>query len=279
MNCQCVCHSGGAFRPACDVLGGCGHLHQAAALCEFPHRDDEAHELYVGQLCRWHRNRLDWLVNEIRKLDEDLDLIVEAGSAPKENAARGRRLSNPSPPAPANLDVLVLRDRRSHGDVDSLDDAKRQPFAVPYVTEVYCYRVRDERKLTRVVLRYVPQPDGSVLEVPTTVKANVPRSVVARLDMLLRHHDWIAEQDWVDDYLTELSALKRAMSGALRDNTHKFKGRCYLLIGEDGQVCNGELLQENGTLFVQCRKSRSHQWRTPRELAALEYGLTQARTA
>lgn len=26
--CSCACHRGGAFRPACDVPGGCGHLHE-----------------------------------------------------------------------------------------------------------------------------------------------------------------------------------------------------------------------------------------------------------
>lgn len=275
-DCSCTCHGhGSAHQPPCTVPGGCGHLH--SALCILPHRDDRVHEQEIGLLCRWHRNRLDWVINEIRKLNEDLDQITEAGSAPKANTAKGRRLSNPSPPAPANLDVLVLRDPRSHGDVDSPDDAQRQPWSVPYLTEVYCYRVRDERNLTRVVLRQVLHRDR-VLEVPTTVKADVPRSVVGRLDMLLRHHDWIAAQDWVDDYLTEMTELKRAMATALRDNTHRFMGRCYL-IGATGEACGGDLLQENGSLFVTCRRDRGHTWRSARELAALEIGLKGGRTA
>lgn len=30
-DCACACHVGGAFRPACDVPGGCGHLHTTPA--------------------------------------------------------------------------------------------------------------------------------------------------------------------------------------------------------------------------------------------------------
>jgi hypothetical protein len=266
MSCSCTCHGfAPPHIPPCSVLGGCGHLHTASRLlCVLPHRDDAEHEQHVGLLCRWHRNRLDLIVGEVATNLPLLLMIQVAGSAPKDSAPKTRHMKSSSPPAPANLDVLTLLDKRTSSvqypqllESDGLPaDMSRPGTPVLAVIASWVLLVADERPLT----------------------TQLPSSALGQLDLLRRHHDWIAAQPWVDDYLTEMTELKRAMSTALRDNTHRFMGRCYL-IGEDGQVCNGELLQENGTEFVQCRKARSHQWRTPRELAALEYGLTQARTA
>lgn len=279
-----------------------------SALCILPHRDDKpAGEAEVGQLCGWHRLQLDRLVNDIRDLDQDLNLLMEAGTAPKQQSANGgRSKGNPNPPAPANLDFIVLHDRRSHSDVDSVDDRADQPAAsIELMTEANATRVRDERRLTRIVLRPVRQPDGSILEVPTTVPALVPRSYVARLDMLVRHHDWIAAQDWVGDYWDELHQLRNSMRGAVRDKPFKRVGSCYLMTPVDitdqcgcdchtsggafrlpcdtpggcghrhteMQPCGGRLMQENGSDVVKCRKDRSHTWETAAELARLEIAL------
>lgn len=284
IDCPCTCHGHGtAFQPPCSVLGGCGHLHTAEqSSCKENHREAPAPQCFLSHrdhndgcertetvldallVCRWHRGRLDWVVEEISVGFVELQLVIVAGTAPKEAANKGGKHSkSPYPAAPVNLDVVALRDARTAGGElrhilsDGLKaDVSRPVPAAPVVVGGWLKLVAEERPLT----------------------AKLPSQVLGQLDVLKRHHEWIAAQPWVDEYLREMSELKRAISSALRDNTHRFMGRCYL-IGEDGQVCNGELLQENGTEFVQCRKSRSHQWRTPRELAALEYGLTQARTA
>jgi hypothetical protein len=294
--CDCQCHGyGSAHNPGCDVPGGCGHLHRdegpdcsdhrtpAQPHCVLPHRawPDGCERLATandGLACHWHRQQLDHLLGEIKQLDEELDLIAVAGTAPKESTGKAGRTKNPSPPAPANLDVLVLRDARSHGDVDCEDDRRGQPWSVPYLTEVYCARLRDERPLTRIVLRPVRNRITDVAyDIPTTVPALVPRSSAARLDMLIRHHDWITGQSWLDDYWDEMVGLRKAMRTALRDRPiTKSLGSCYLLVGED--PCTGRLVQDNGSDVVRCtNRECESRWVTAQELATLEVAMDSQR--
>lgn len=242
-------------------------------LCVLTHRDGKPHTQDVGLVCGWHRGRLDTTLHEIRDLDTDLDLIAEAGSAPKAATGRGRRLRNPVPPAPANLDRIVLHDPRSHGDVDSVDDVRGEPAAsIELVTETYVCRVRDERPLTRIVLRPVRHHDGRVFDVPTTVPALVPRSYIARLDLLIRHHDWVARQEWVGEYWDDMDGLRRAMRRSVRDRSHFYFGKCYL-DDKSGAACGGDLLRRNGDDAVVCKANSDHAWRTAGELARLEIAL------
>jgi hypothetical protein len=263
---DCACHG---FAPPhispCSVPGGCGHLHTGSRLlCVLPHRDDAERQQDVGLLCRWHRNRLDSIVGEIASDLPLLLMIQVAGSAPKDSAPRTRHMKSSSPPAPADLEVLTLLDRRTSSvqypqllPQDNLPaDMSRPGTPVLAVIASWVLLLADERPLT----------------------ATLPSSAIGQLDLLRRHHDWIAAQSWVDDYLAEMTDLKRAISRALRDKPHRFMGHCYL-IGDDHEVCGGQLSQENGSLFVTCRRNREHTWRTARQLATLEIGLNGTRDA
>jgi hypothetical protein len=104
----------------------------------------------------------------------------------------------------------------------------------------------------------------------------LPRSVIAQLQLLERHGDWIAAQSWVDDYTAEMSELRKALRLAVRDVTHRTLGKCRLPSEEeDGLLCGGALVQENGSDVVSCRGCRA-QWTTPQELARLSISLETA---
>lgn len=251
-------------------------------LCVLTHRDQGEHPQDVGLLCGWHRGRLDWLHGDVSRLDGEFDLLREAGTAPKDQAGKGRKLKNPTPPAPANLDWIVLHDRRSHGDVDGQDDRSGQPSAaIEFHAEVYATRVRDERPLSQIVLRPVRHADSRVFDVPTTVPAVLPSSYVARLDLIARHHDWIAEQEWVDEYWDDLNGLHRALRRAVRDYPPVIPNGlsgCYIEDG-NGEPCRGDLQPVPPKDGVRCSRDRSHRWDTPLELARLQIILSKREQA
>jgi hypothetical protein len=97
----------------------------------------------------------------------------------------------------------------------------------------------------------------------------LPSSVLAQLDLLTRHHDWIAAQLWVDVYFGELRDVRQHLKSAVRDRTHILVGYCDLAKeGEPEQACGGALILENGGDTVQC-KGCGATWTDPRERARL----------
>ena len=217
---------------------------------------EQRREAEVGFLCLWHRNGLTIATTEITRLWYDLALIVEAGTAPKDETPKTKHLKAAEAPAPANLDVLALRDPRSH------------VAAIPPTVENYGYG--DPSSPIPPVLTVVA---GWVLclaeERP--LSASLPRSVIAQLDLLALHHDWIAAQPWVDDYSNEMRDLRDALKLTVRDHTHrKIDGRCQLPT-ETG-VCGGVLLSENGSGVIRCTACRAN-WVTPQQQALLAITL------
>jgi hypothetical protein len=103
--------------------------------------------------------------------------------------------------------------------------------------------------------------------------ATLPRSVLAQLDLLRRHHEWIAAQLFIDDYLLEMAELRKALTGAVRDVRYERRGVCALPF--EGAVCRGTLLEENGTRAVVCTRCRAR-WVTDQELARLAVTLESA---
>lgn len=217
------------------------------ALCILAH--DEPRMQQVGWVCSWHRRRMDSLVDDVKTDWLDLALIMEAGSAPIDGRSESRRSKQPYPPAPANLEAVALRDPRSSVRRDSKGDPMRGE--VPSVLSVVASWVQllaEERPIT----------------------ADLPSSVIAQLDLLARHHDWICEQTWVDDYWRELSELRTALRSALHDKTFVRIGTCYLPT-TTGR-CDGPLLRRNGSQSVQCFRCRES-WTTPQQLARLQISL------
>jgi hypothetical protein len=192
-----------------------------------------------GLLCRKHSERLYYLIGDIVELWGDLDLIIENGSAPKEGSPRTRHLKADSPPAPANLEVLSLRDSRS------VQISPNDPPAVPAIIGSWFELLVEERPLT----------------------AAQPQMVAGRLNILRRHHNWIIQQTWVDDYSNELTGLKKALKSALRDHAYTSYGPC--------PHCSQSLYAENGSEVVRCSGCRLV-WATAQELARLSVMREQA---
>ncbi len=232
-------------------------------LCVLPHRDDKEHQRSVGFLCNWHRGRLDTLTREVADDFVRTALIQEAGSAPKDSAPKTKHLKSISPPAPANLDVLVMRDARTSSVQlqHFLSDGKRADLSkpalsVPALVASWVLLLADERPLT----------------------TKLPSSVIGQLDLLRRHHDWIAAVGWVDDYFAELNDMRKALSSVLRDQSSRVVGNCHLDSGDDdGMPCGGRLIRRNGEDSVRCANDRSHSWVTAAELARLEIVISGAR--
>lgn len=213
-----------------------------------------------GFLCEKHRRRLDRTAREIRELWIDLQFIDQAGSAPKDEAPKTRHLKSAEAPAPANLEVLSLRDPRS---------AQTPILPNPAVR----FHEGDTSTPIPSVLAVVASWVQLVAEErPLTVK--LPASVVAQLALLERHHDWMAQQPWIDDYVTEFGELRKALAAALRDHTHRVIGRCRLPM-ESRDMCGGALLEENGGDTIMCGECGAR-WSTPQERARLALSLESA---
>ena len=256
--CSCYCHV--VAGATCTIDSGygapgvpyCGP-HLSGPLCNMTHGwTEQGHPQYkqarVGLLCMGHRRRLDDTSLEIELLVIDLVRCREAGTTPHE--ARGRkehRKIDDAPPVPVNLDWVMLTDHRT-GQTHDRVMTPEHPIGIPAVLDTYCRRLG---------LGHMARRDH----------------ILGRLDVLRRHHDWIAEHDWVIDYAADLSGVRRALRTAVRDQTHSDIGRCYLPVDEAGrEQCIGRLLAENGTGIVRCTQCRA-QWSTPQELARLRVTL------
>lgn len=202
-------------------------------------------------LCTWHRRRMDHLTRDIADLWVDLAFILEPGSAPKDDTPRTRHLKASEAPAPANLEALSLRDSRS-ASAPLPDDPSTPIPAVPAIVASWVLLVAEERPLS----------------------ATLPKSVLAQLQLLTVHGDWIAGTEWAPDYLTELDELRRALSAAVRDQPFRKVGRCSLP-GPEGGACVGDLVKENGSDHIECRSCHAR-WVTPQEQARLAVVLDGA---
>lgn len=216
-------------------------------LCIFDH-GDEPRQVDVGLLCEWHRRRMTFLTNGIHELWLDLALITEAGSAPKDETPKTKHLKSAEAPAPANLEALALRDPRSSTVRLPTDESTPIP-PVLFVVASWLLCLAEERPLT----------------------ADLPASVLAQLAVLSRHHDWIAAQTWVDDYIGEMTELHKALKAAVRDQTHRTIGYCHLST-EERERCGGALVQENGSSVVRCRGCEAS-WVTSHQRAMLAITL------
>lgn len=226
--------------------------------CVAPH-DEPERALDELLLCPRHRRRIDADIAEIGLLIVDSMRIIDGGaprdSGPQHKAPKKRA----DPPAPGDVTLMALYDRRTAADRikprsashrlgwSEGDNSEPMP-AVLAVVASWLMLFADERPLT----------------------ATLPRSVLAQLDLLQRHHEWAAAQCWIDDYLLEMAELRKALAAAVHDVRFERRGRCNLPL--DGAVCGGTLLEENGTRAVVCNRCKAR-WVTDQELARLAISL------
>jgi hypothetical protein len=217
--------------------------------CVMPHSEREP-ALDGLLLCRRHRRRMDDDVSEIGLLIVDTQRITDGG-APQDSGPRGgKSKKRADPPAPGDVAIMALYDRRNAAARLPGDDSEPVP-AVLAVVASWTLLLAEERPLT----------------------ATLPRSVLAQLDLLRRHHEWIAAQLYVDDYLLEMAELRKALVGVVRDVRYERRGVCALPL--EDTVCGGVLLEENGTRAVYCTRCRAR-WVTDQELARLAVTLESA---
>lgn len=222
------------------------------------HDGDERPEAVVGLLCQRHRRRMDGDVTEIGLLIIDSQRVTDGG-VPSEATPKTRRLKAPEAPAPGDLLLMAMYDPRTTATRLRATAANEYGDQSEPLTNVLgeiadlLERVAEERRLT-----------------------DLPRSVLAQLDLLKRHHDWIAAQDWCDEYLEQIASTKRGLANALHDMRFIPRDKPCNLPAENGEgTCGGKLLEENGTAVVMCMKCRSR-WVTGQELARLALSLESA---
>jgi hypothetical protein len=221
----CACHANPAFPPPCDVPGGCGSATApecAAATCTRPAAPGHV-------LCRSDGEKLgQWLaqlLDEVAMLDATPSM---AGREPGTGGPGGLA----SQRSVGNLDVMVLRDRRSRArDAEDLDgNAGRSAYEI---LSSYAAVVRDERQLVRstvdLAYRRRAAPPGPVCDVDAppcghhtcevwTFRAVVtPRLTVASERRVLADHlDWILSREWAGEFYDEMRqlwALLRRVNG------------------------------------------------------------------
>lgn len=232
------------------------------ALCVLHEQDDPA-ETWIGNLCKRHRRRMDDLTSEIGLLLVDACRIIDGG-APAELRPRTRRLKEAEAAAPADLALLALLDRRTritHVKATTLGETDRSTPTMPILAVIasWLLLVAEERPL----------------------KEKLPQSALAQLDLLARHHDWLAATLYVDDYLAELTDLLRHLRDVTNDHTHHRVATCDLPT-EDGQIpaliirrnralrvvliCGGAVLCANGDDVWRCKRCGST-WITDQQKA------------
>ena len=178
-----------------------------------------------GLLCRSHDAWLRHVVADIFDAYALLPHFFEPGTAVDDGRqVKGTRID---PPAPIRLDVVALLDRRTKrlhpGD----------PVPVLGIVETWAELVCEERGIQR-------KPG--------------PVYLSGVLGVLERHHDWIVQQAWVDEYARELRECRAALNSAIGDHAPRSVGRCPVLSSDDTE-CNGPLHQDRyGRLSVTCAR-------------------------
>lgn len=218
-------------------------------------------------VCKRHRRRMDDDVTEIGLLVIDSQRIFDGGAPQDAGPSGGKVKKRADPPAPGDTTLMALYDQRSttieparsylrnwnanSGRLESNGGGELP--AVLAIVASWVLLVADERPLTAVL----------------------PRSVLAQLDLLRRHHEWMAAQPFVDDYLLELAELRKALAMAVRDVQFERRGVCRLPVDGQDDPCGGVLLEENGTRAVRCVRCKAR-WVTDQELARLAVSLESA---
>jgi hypothetical protein len=170
-----------------------------------------------GQLCAGHRFDLDQVCRDISELWFDLAFMVE----PNRGAGVGRRAVGAAPPVPIDVVSAALRDHRN----PNADVSKGDIPSVPGVVASFAQLLIEERHLTQLVhvpaeaVIYGTGPFTAVHRPAHVVERLIgPRSMIAQLDLLFRHNDWIAEQDWAVNYWRQMTDVRDALRVKVGDD-------------------------------------------------------------
>lgn len=159
--------------------------------CILGHTDHA--ERFAGYACKRHYH---WINDTLFQIAELFALLadVEAHVAGPRYGDE-RHASRDGSPAPGRVEVMALTDSRAKTpiDLDGEDDIPDLPGSLASWARI----VVEERGIDPAVI-------GS--DVASSVK------------ILRRERTWIARQAWLDDYVSELAALHRAVALAVGDS-------------------------------------------------------------
>lgn len=206
-----------------------GSHHLTKNDCILGHRDHA--ERYIGYACRRHYHWIDRTLVQIEELAALFDEVLLPGPGTGERSA-----TRVGSPAPGRLEVMALTDKRAKTPID-LDDEDDVPDLIGTLHS-WGRIVAEERE--------VDEPDGTA---------------TAAIRILRRERHWIAQQDWLDDYVTELGALHRAAArGAGTTMWPEPIGKCpndatplYNTIGADVVTCRKCKASWTGVHLVRLR--------------------------
>lgn len=240
----------------------------------------------VGHLCRGHFERLATILREIEQEAAILSAV------PSMQIRTGKGGGSPAAErSPARLDVIAMRDWRTRRWEP--DEQPRYTPPAPKSFGPWClfcdhescvaWRAGRRRDLHDDEYDAGSANLSSILEelhnwarlVREEREFTEPEqiTVVGERNLLTRQLDWIAEQPWVDEMLSDLTKLRGQIKALNGTQDERPVGRCYLP-AEDGP-CNGPIWVDIIAGHAVCGRCRQT-WDGP-QLVTLNVEMEQQR--
>jgi hypothetical protein len=184
---------------------------------------EEPHAAALGSyVCAGHQDKL---YGQLRAI---VDTVARIAIRPANHGSPGAGRSGAlaSQRFVLDLESIALAGPLAPGDVANPDGwDEHHPLSV---VGSWARMVREDRGLT--------PPDG-------------PATLIAEVNLLVRHLDWCCAQPWIDDMATELAACLARVRNADPDRIRPGdEGRCPAVgMGPDG-TCGGHLRRERGAV-------------------------------
>jgi hypothetical protein len=174
-------------------------------------------------LCQRHVDTIRYDLADIELLYALLDDVIEPGSVQSDELVRYQKRLEP--PVPLRLEVVTLRDKRTH------TDPRHDAIAVLAILDSWLRVVLEERQLTTAA-----------------------DTLTAVISLLNRHAEWIAAQPFADDYASEVHTAATALRHVCGEYDHQHSvGKCPVL------DCDGLLYADRyGAMAVTCRACGEH---------------------
>jgi hypothetical protein len=236
--CCCACHVGGAYRPACDIPGGRGHLHVQAACPTCEHTPCLAEQstlpgtercilTHRTQPCRPRRTAAGLLVCEghrartWRQLAELAPLHTLLGQHTAAGGAGPRVSGTPDQRIPYHERAAALRRHIRH-KLGSwvLAVCEERDLALPKdaLADAHAVHIGVLAGLRRLTAQPRPHTAAQAAEEARLhAESRHATRVIDQLEQavdvehivawLARHHEWLLAQTYVDDYAQDLGDL------------------------------------------------------------------------